>query len=95
MASIVLIAGIGIFVVGVVVGIIAMVTRGIHREQQRYQQARRYRDEHGLWDDPEGPEYFLTEEAPDGVSLVARSFNGLYVRRPSIHHFDAELAARA
>ena len=95
MASIALITGIGIFVVGVVVGIIAMVTRGIHREQQRYEQARRYRDEHGLWDDPDAPEYFLTEEAPDGVSMMARSFNGLYVRRPSIQRFDAELAARA
>ena len=95
MASIALIAGLGIFVVGVVVGIIAMVTRGIHREQQRYEEARRYRDEHGFWDDPEAPEYFLTEEAPDGVSMMARSFNGLYVRRPSIHRFDAELAARA
>lgn len=95
MASIALIAGIGIFVVGVVVGVIAMVTRGIHREQQRYQETRRYRDEQGLWDDPEAPEYFLTEQAPDGVSLMARSFNGLYVRRPSIRRFDAGLAARA
>ena len=95
MASIALIAGIGIFVVGVVVGIVAMVTRGIHREQQRYEEARRYRDEHGFRDDPEAPEYFLTEEAPDGVSSMARSFNGLYVRRPSINRFDAELAARA
>ncbi|MGA8428103.1 MAG: hypothetical protein WB801_11060 [Candidatus Dormiibacterota bacterium] len=88
MAAIALIAAIGIFAVGIVVGIIAMVTHGIHRERRRYQEIRRYRDEHGLWDDPE---YFLTDEAPDGVSLAARRFNGLYVRRPTVHSNDAEL----
>lgn len=91
MASIALIAGIGIFAVGVVVGVIAMVTHGIHREQRRYQAARQYRDEHGLWGDPEAREYFLTDEAPDGVSLAARRFNGLYVRRPTARPDDAEL----
>ena len=55
MATIALIAGIGIFAVGVVVGVIAMVTHGIHREQRRYEEVRRYRDEHGFWDDPDGP----------------------------------------
>jgi hypothetical protein len=91
MAAIALIAAIGIFAVGVVVGVIAMVTHGIHREQRRYQEERRFRDEHGLWDDPEAQGYFLTDEAPDGVSLAARRFNGLYVRRPTVHHNDAEL----
>jgi hypothetical protein len=71
-----------------------MVTHGIHREQWRYEEERRYRDEHGLWDDPEAREYFLTEEAPDGVSLAARRFNGLYVRRPSVHGNDADLVLR-
>jgi hypothetical protein len=91
MATIVLIAAIGIFVIGVVVGVIAMVTHGIHRERRRYEQERRYRDEHGLWDDPEAPGYFLSDEAPDGVSLAARRFNGLYVRRPPAQRHDADL----
>ena len=91
MAAIALVAAIGIFVVGVVVGVIAMVTNGIHRERRRYEEARRFRDEHGLWDDPAAPEYFLSGEAPDGVSLAARRFNGLYVRRPTVHSNDADL----
>lgn len=93
MAGIALIAGIGIFAVGIVVGVIAMVTHGIHREQRRYEEARRYREERGLWDDPDARGYFLPDEAPDGVSLLARSFNGLYVRRPTTHRYDTELAA--
>jgi hypothetical protein len=95
MASIALIAGIGIFTVGVVVGVIAMVTHGIHRERRRFQETRRYREQRGIWDDPDAREYFLSDEAPDAVSLMARGFNGLYVRRPSIHRYDAELATQA
>jgi hypothetical protein len=87
----ILIAAVGIFTVGIVVGVIAMVTNGIHRERRRYEEARRFRDEHGVWDDPEAPEYFLSDEAPDGVSLAARRFNGLYVRRPTAHRNDADL----
>jgi hypothetical protein len=87
----ILIAAIGIFVVGIVVGVVAMVTNGIHRERRRYQEARRFRDEHGVWGDAEAPEYFLSDEAPDGVSQAARRFNGLYVRRPTVHRNDAGL----
>jgi hypothetical protein len=68
-----------------------MVTHGIHRERRRYEEVRRYRDEHGTWDDPATREYFLADEAPDGVSLAARRFNGLYVRRPTVHRDDADL----
>ena len=91
MAAIALIAAIGIFTVGVVVGVIAMVTHGIHRERRRYEEVRRYRDKHGIWDDPAAKEYFLTDEAPDGVSLAARRFNGLYVRRPTDRRHDSDL----
>ncbi len=88
MATIALIAAIGIFTVGVVVGVIAMVTHGIHHEQRRYEEVRRYRDAHGIWDDPE---YFFSEQAPNGVSHAARRFNGLYVRRPTVHSDDPDL----
>jgi hypothetical protein len=94
MAGIALTA-VGIFAIGVVVGVIAMVTHGINRERRRFEEVRRYREEHGIWDAPDAPEYFLPDEAPDGVSLAARRFNGLYVRRPTVHRYDAELAAHA
>ena len=96
MVSIIVITGLGIFAVGVVVGIIVMVSHGIRREQRRYEEARRFREEHGIWGDPDVPGNFLPEQAPDGVSLAARRFNGLYVRHlPTVRRYDAELALRA
>ena len=80
MLEIVLIAAIGIFVIGIVVGIVAVVSHGIHREERRFAELRRFREEHGIWDDPEMPSHFITEQAQDGVSLAARRLNGLYVR---------------
>ena len=95
MSGIILIAAAGIFVIGVGVGIVLMVSHGIHREQRRFDEDRRYREERGIWEDPDVPEYFLPE-APDGVSHAARRLNGLYVRRlPSARNHDAELAVRA
>lgn len=94
MASMIIIAAVGIFAVGVVVGIVVMVSHGIRREQQRFEEARRFREEHGMWHDPDAPGYFLTEQAPDGVSHAARRLNGLYVRHlPTVRRNDAELAA--
>jgi hypothetical protein len=94
MAAIALTA-IGIFAIGVVIGVIAMVSHGIHREQRRLDEARRYRAEQGIWDASEPPEYFLSD-APDGVSYAARRLNGLYVRHlPTVRDYDAELAVRA
>jgi hypothetical protein len=96
MASIIVITALGIFAVGVVVGIIVMVSHGIRREQRRYEEARRFREEHGVWDDPGANGNFLPEQAPDGVSFAARRFNGLYVRHlPAANRYDAELALRA
>jgi len=89
MSGIIVIAAAGIFVIGVGVGIVLMVSHGIHREQRRFEEARRYRQEHGIWDATDAPEYFLTE-APDGVSHAARRLNGLYVRRlPPVRNYDA------
>jgi hypothetical protein len=94
MAEIVLITAIGIFAVGVVVGIIFMVCRGIRREQRRYEEARHFRQESGIWDDPDAQGHFLADEAPDGVCMMARGVNGLYIRRvPAPHRYDTELAA--
>ena len=95
MSGIIFIAAAGIFVIGVVVGIVLMVSHGIRREQHCLDEARRYREEQGIWDVPDAPEYFLSD-APDGVSHAARRLNGLYVRHlPTVRDHDAELALRA
>jgi hypothetical protein len=90
-----LIAAAGIFAIGMVAGIVAVVSHGIHREEKRFQQERRFREERGIWAGPDTPEYFLAEEAPDRVSLTIRRLNGLYVRHlPSSIDHDADLGVR-
>jgi hypothetical protein len=74
------IAAVGIFVIGIVAGIIILVSIGIRREERRFRQERRFLEEHGIWEDPQITGHFITETAPDGVSSVGRSVNGLYVR---------------
>jgi hypothetical protein len=75
-----LIAAVGIFVIGIVSGIIILVSVGVRREEQRFREERRFLAEHGIWGNPELPDHFITETAQDGVSSVGRSVNGLYVR---------------
>jgi hypothetical protein len=95
MSGIIFIAAAGIFVIGIGVGIILMVSHGIHREQRRFDEDRRYREERGIWTGADSAEYFLPE-APDGVSNAARRLNGLYVRHfTDIHGYDTDLAVRA
>jgi hypothetical protein len=95
MTGFILITAAGALAVGIIVGIIFMTTGGIWREQKRYEEARRLREEHGLWDDPDVLGYFLPEEAPDAVSFAARRLNGLYVRHlPTVHRHDADPAGR-
>jgi hypothetical protein len=76
MPGMVVIAAAGIFAMGIAVGIVAVVSHGIRREQKHFRQGRG-RDMHDI---PAGPEYFLTTEAPDAVSRAARRLNGLYIR---------------
>jgi hypothetical protein len=80
MAPIVLVAAAGMFVLGVVAGIVAVVSYGIHREQERL------RGEQDIWAGPDAPEYPLAEEAPDVVSGAARRVNGLYVHHLPPHN---------
>ena len=96
MTGLILITAAGALAVGITVGIVFMTTRGIKREQKRYEEARRFREEHGIWDDTDTRGHFLLAEAPDGLSFAARRLNGLYVRRiPHVPRHDAELALRA
>jgi hypothetical protein len=93
--GIMLIAAAGIFAIGIVVGIVAVVSHGIHGEEKRFQRERCVREQYGIWAGPDAPEHFLAEEAPDGVSLAARRLNGLYVRRlPSSLRHDADPGVR-
>jgi len=81
MAAIVLVAAAGTFVLGVVAGVVAVVSYGIHREQQRL------RGEQDIWAGPDAPGSFLAEQAPDAVTRAARRLNGLYV-----HHLPPQSA---
>jgi hypothetical protein len=95
MIGMALIAAIGIFVVGIVVGIIVVVSHGIRQEEQRFREWRRFQEEHGIWDSPNGPDHYLPEQVSGGTSLVARRLNGLYVRHlPTRSRQDAEFGAR-
>jgi hypothetical protein len=95
MAGIVFIAAAGSFVTGMVAGIIAVVSHGIHREETRSRKERRFRQEHGIWAGPDAPHYFLAEEAPDRVTRAARRVNGLHIRHlPSSIHHGADLDVR-
>ncbi len=80
MLGIAFIAAVGIFVIGIVTGIVVLVSIGVRREERRFQEERRFLEEHGIWGSPDGPNHYIPENALDGVSSVGRSVNGLYVR---------------
>jgi hypothetical protein len=89
------IAAAGIFAVGIVVGIILVVSHGIRQEEARFQEMRRFQEEHGIWDSLEGPGHYLPEQTSGGTSLVARRLNGLYVHHlPTPSRQDAQFSSR-
>jgi hypothetical protein len=91
MPGIVFIAAAGVFAMGIAVGIVAVVSYGIRREQKRFRRERHCRDEHAGPDWPDWPEYFLTMEGLDAVSRGARRLNGLHIRRePAPARDDAD-----
>ena len=95
MVGVAFIAAIGIFAVGITVGIIVVVSHGIRQEEQRFKEWRRFQEEHGIWESPEGPGHYLPEQASDRVSLAARRLNGLYVRHvPAPGRKEAEFGVR-
>ena len=95
MLGIAFIAALGIFVVGIVSGIVVLVSIGIRREERRFQEQRRFQEEHGIWGSPDGLDHYITENAADAVSSVGRSVNGLYVRHvPAPGRKEAEFGVR-
>jgi len=76
-----------IFALAVLAGTVIVVSHGIHREERRLRQERRFREQHDIWAVPDAPEYFFAEQAPDVVSGAARRLNGLHVRHlPAMNH---------
>jgi len=75
------IIAIGIFVLGAVAGVITIIIVGIRREERYFREWRRYRQEQGTWEGPDGPDHFFPEVAPDRLTHGARALTGLYVRR--------------
>jgi len=84
MLGIAFIAAVGIFVIGIVSGIVVLVSVGIRREERRFQEERRFLEEHGIWDSPAGPGHYIHANASDAVSSIGRSVNGLYVRHAPV-----------
>ena len=80
----------GIFVIGAIAAIVAVVSLGIRREERRFRWERQFREEHGIWGSPRLPVHYLAEHPHDAVSSVSRSLNGLFVR-----HLPADLPVRA
>jgi hypothetical protein len=76
----VLIAATGIFLIGIVAGIVILVSIGVRREERQFLQERRFLEEHGIWDSPNAPGHYLLDQAPDGISSVSRSLSDLHVR---------------
>jgi hypothetical protein len=86
MADIIVIIAAGIFAAGVVAGIIAVISIGIHREE------RRFRIQQDLSLGGEMADVHLPQEAPDRVTGGARRLMGLYVRRqPASAPIDQQL----
>ena len=95
MLGIAFIVAVGIFVIGIVTGIVVLVSVGIRREERRFQEERRFLEEHGIWDSPAGPGHYIHENASDAVSSIGRSVNGLYVRQvPAVSNHNADRRER-
>jgi hypothetical protein len=76
-----IIVAVGLFVIGAVIGLVAVASIGIRREERRFRECRRSLQEQGKWLGPDGPDRFVPEEAPDAWSQGARVLTGLWVRR--------------
>jgi hypothetical protein len=83
MANALVIIAAGVFAAGIAVGVIAVVSIGIRREERRFRQRQRIREERFL-QTGEAQEGFMTQDAPDHVTWGARRLTNLYVRRPPV-----------
>jgi hypothetical protein len=76
-----IIIAVAVLAMGAALGVVAVVSIGIRREERLFRQHRSFLQEQGMWLGPDGPDHFLPEQAPDGVSQGARALTGLWIRR--------------
>lgn len=74
------IIALGIFIAGIAVGVIAVVTLGIRREERQFREAQRLREERFFQTGEIHPGY-IPVEAPDHLTSGARRLTGLWVHR--------------
>jgi hypothetical protein len=70
-----------IFIMGAVVGLVAVVSIGIRHEELLFREERRYREARGDWPGPDGPTQFFSAVPPNPVCHGARALTGLWIRR--------------
>jgi hypothetical protein len=81
MAATDIIIAAGIFVMGLAVGLVAVVSIGIRHEERLFRDRRRSLEAQGAWPGPDAPDQFFSVVPPDLVSHGARALTGLWVRR--------------
>jgi hypothetical protein len=82
MANALVIIAAGVFAAGIAVGIIVVVSIGIHREERRFREVQRSREEH-FFQTGEMHPGFMPEDAPDHLTWGARRLMNLHIRRRS------------
>lgn len=80
-ATDIIIIAIGIFVMGAAIGLVAVVSIGIRREERLFRERRTLAEEESLWLGQPVPYLGFTDMAPDRVSHGARALTGLRIRR--------------
>lgn len=70
----------GVFAAGIGVGVIVVVSAGIHREERRFLEIQRRREEQ-FFQTGEVVSGFMPEDAPDRVTWGARRLMNLHIRR--------------
>ena len=81
MATDVVIIVAAIFILGAAVGLVAVVSIGIWREELLLREERRYREARGDRPGPDGPHQFFSAVLPSLVCHGARALTGLWIRR--------------
>jgi hypothetical protein len=80
MANLLMIIAAGVFGAGIVVGVVVAVSAGIRREERRFLEVQRLREERFFRTGEIEPGY-LPEAPPDGLTWGARRMTGLWIRR--------------
>ena len=81
MASTDFIIAAAIFIMGAALGLVAVVSIGIRYEERLFREDRRYHEEQGGWQGPDGHSQFFSAVPPGLVCHGARALTGLWIRR--------------